>query len=76
MEFLAGPKGKPNDPDWELPFVGLPREIPYKQEGTTSKDVQNTPVNMNVDLSFIAAQCITSFYEMVIEMIREEEQKK
>jgi monoamine oxidase len=73
MEFLAGPKGKEHDPDWDLPFVGLPREIPIRQEGTAVGDkVQEMPEDKNVDLTWLTAQVITSFFEMVIEAVKAE----
>lgn len=77
MEFLRGPVGKPDDPDWKLPFVGLPREIPVRQTGTQKKQpLQETPKDMDVDLTFIAAQCIAAFFEMAIQLVGEEKAEK
>jgi len=69
MKFLEGPVGKPNDPDWQSPFVGLPREIPFRQLGTSKEqNPQDTPKDSNLDLTFLAAQCIVAFFQMVDEL--------
>ena len=74
IKFLVGNVEDKNDPDWQSPFVGLPREIPTRQIGTAKgSEVQEAPVEENLDLSFVAAQVITSFHQMIMEIVKEEE---
>lgn len=71
IKFLIGPEDK-NDPDWKLPFVGLPKEIPKRQLGTPKdKKVQQTPQKDDADLSFVAAQVIISYYHMYLQEKKE-----
>lgn len=68
MNFLAGKKG-----DWELPSVGLPREILHRQEGTVvGGKTQESLKEAYVDLTWLTAQVITNFFEMVIEAVKTE----
>jgi monoamine oxidase len=69
MKLLREPEGD----DKKLPFGGLPRELPIRQEGTKKgAELQDTPEAKDLDMSFVAAQCIASFYELLIELAKEE----
>lgn len=67
MKLLKDPSAE----EAKLPFVGLPREMPIRQSGTEKgSELQDTP-EKDVDLSFVAAQCIESFFELLAEIAQE-----
>lgn len=76
IELLVGDgKVTENDP----PFIGLPKEMPHRQLGTPKeKPTRDSPKivdpKVDFDLSFTAAQVITSFYELVVEIAQAAEQ--